>query len=165
MIYRLTHKLAKKIYEKPESTLEPNPNHFCDWAADYFTSNRTGYILLTHTKSMLSAAFYGKGVNDDDAFIKQANEAIRDCLYENGFEFVFESLMVPNLSPVHFSKVGNRQLSGIMVDLVRNAKWNLSREDLTPFDLAAKLNEIPQCTQKNAFPIKAFAALQANPDN
>jgi len=165
MIYRLTNKLAKKIKEHPTHALDFSGNPFLDWAAEAFIAERTHYILITHSASLLSCVMHGRGITDDASFLDRANEAIGSCLRENGFEFIFESIIAPRMGEVTFSKVGNRQLTGIMVDLVKHAKLAVERYGAAPDEIGRRLNEIPQCTQKEVFPIKAFGKLQANPQN
>ena len=165
MIYRLTNKMAKKIKESPDSTLEPPNNPFLDWAADLFIAERTHYILLTHCRSLLSCVAYAKGINNYDAFIRIANQSIKDCLSVYEYEFIFESLVAPQMGNVIFSKVGNRKVNGVMVDLVKHAKYYLSVDELSPLEITQRLNKIPQCSRKNPWPIKAFSELPVSQEN
>jgi hypothetical protein len=57
MIFRLTHKLAKKIRIAPLQNLPPDRNPFIDWTAHLFTAERVQYLIVTNTTSLYSLAF------------------------------------------------------------------------------------------------------------
>lgn len=159
MIFRLTTKLAKKIKESPESAAPLDGNPFIDWAATLFTINRHQYILITNRESLLSWVFYGSGVPEGHQFILKALTGIRECMEEYGFEFIYETQIVPNTGRIRFSKVGDRKVNGVMVDLVKHAQYYNRMEDLVPCEIAMRLNKIPQCSRKNPWPIDAFGKM------
>lgn len=160
MIYRLTNALSKKIRDYPKSVAPCAGNPFIDWAATLFTVERYQYVLLTNRQSLLSWAFYGKGVNDTNAFIRKANEAVRDCLEHHGFEFIYETHVVPAIFSIRFSKVGDRSVDGILNELVKQARSYTVHDDLAPCEIGPRLNEIPQCARDNPWPVKAFGEMQ-----
>lgn len=165
MIYRLTTKLAKKIYESPVQVLPPTANEFLDWGATCFFGGGSQYVLLTHRSTLLSCVFRGRGVTDFSKFLDSANSAIRDCLLEYGFGFVYEAVIAPNMRKASSSKVGDRSLNGVMVDLVKHSKSMLEVNDLSPHEVTIQLNRIPQCSRKETWPVEAFSKLQGNPRN
>jgi len=64
MIVRITNKLGKKIKVSPDEALEPADNPFLDWAGNSFIADRRHYVLLTHSRSILSCVFTGKGITE-----------------------------------------------------------------------------------------------------
>jgi len=165
MIYRITHKLSKKIKQVPGEPVASSANPMLDWAAEHFIAERKHFILLMNCHSMLSCVYPATGVSSGDAFIHKSKLAIRDCLQQNGFDTVLEYIMAPQMDTAQFTKVGNRQITGIMADLVKHAKFYSQRFGATPYEISRTLNEMPQLTQKESSPVKAFANLQANAMN
>lgn len=70
MIIRLTQKLVKKIKVAPTTVESRTENPFTDWTANLFTVGRAQYIILTHSASLYSVVFPGRGINDSGKFIK-----------------------------------------------------------------------------------------------
>jgi len=65
MIFRLSHKLAKKITVPVPKTAPADPNPFADWSGHLFTADRTQYLILTNTPSLYSTVINGRGIPDD----------------------------------------------------------------------------------------------------
>lgn len=162
MVFRLTHKLLKAIKAAPSPELEEGENPFVDWAADHFTFRGRRIILVTNCASILTWVYPGRGVNDSDSFIKCSLEAIRICLRENGFQVHWEKIISPSSSEVTFRKVGDRNLTGIMMELVKHAKFYLSDcyDEMTLEEVSKRLSEMPQLSRKEAFPLEAFRSLE-----
>lgn len=159
MQFRLTHKMSKRIGALPVDSPDDGVSPFLDWAADHFTVGGYRFVIIVNRASVLSYVFPGKGVNCSSDFIRDASSAIRNCLHEYEFSFHYERIIVPAMSEVSFRKVGDRNMTGIMMDLVKHAKFYLSEFDDSCHELSLRLNTIPQCSRKEAFPVKAFAAL------
>ena len=145
MIYRITNKLAKKIKEKPVESLSTDPNPFLDWSADHFVAGGLHHIVLMHNPSIMSLYFLSKGVTNSETFLIRANDNIRGGLCMYGFDSVYHTHIEPYFGNFRFPTFENRKLSGIMVDLVKHAKFLASYYDHLPFELTTKLNETPQC--------------------
>ena len=143
MILRLSQKLAKKIKEAPSQSLPLDGNPFADWSAHLFTADRTQYIILTNTPSLYSAIMFGAGTTDGSQFIRRALDCIRECMVDDGQEFIYRRFIAPATGTVRFSKALNRSVTGSMNDLVRCAKLWLVESDLSPFDTGFKLNDMP----------------------
>lgn len=163
MIYRLTSKLAKKLKRYPSNTAPDENNPFIDWASTLFRVEGYQYILVTNRQSLLSWVFYGKGINDSNTYIRAANQAIRDCLHHHNFEFIYESHVAPHMGIIRFSKIGDRSVNGVMVDLIKHAEIHTIQDDLAPCEIGPILNGIPQCKRKNIWPIDAFGEMQVTP--
>lgn len=162
MVFRLTNKLLKKIKESPPSQLREAENPFVDWAADHFTVKGSRYIIVTNCESVLTWVYPAKGVNDSDRFIKFSLEAIENCLRENHFDLHWERIVVPSLKEIHFRKVADRNITGIMMDLVKHAKFYLSDyyDELSLYEISMRLSEIPQLSREIVFPRQAFRSLE-----
>lgn len=159
MVFRLTNKLFKRIREKPPNEIVEETNPFLDWAADHFTVDGYRFIIVTNCASVLSWVFPAKGINDSNGFVKAANRAMETCLREYGFHFQWERMIVPSLVSVHLRKVADPSMSGVLTDLVRHAKYYLSNPNMTPHQASLLLNEMPQCSRKEPYTIRAFQNL------
>lgn len=159
MILRITTKLGKKIHITPAISLPLASNPLVDWSATLFTADRTQCVLFSNSASLYSAVSYGKGITDDSLFIKRAMSAIADVLEDDGYDFIYQRLIAPSNRTVQFSKALNRSVTGSMNDLVNHAKFNLIERQLSPFDVADRLNRIPMGALDYAHPREAFAKL------
>jgi uncharacterized protein DUF6933 len=164
MIFRLSQKLNIKIKAGPLESLPLDENPFADWSAQSFVADRTQYILLSNTKSLYSLAMFGKGITGDSGFIERALSNIREFMESDGQEFVYHRFIVPATDSVHFAKALDRSVTGSMNDMTKHATYWLAQEDISPFDIGFKLNEIPMSALARSgspygLPRKAFKAL------
>jgi hypothetical protein len=143
MILRVTAKLAKKIKCLPERALPPDPNPFADWSAALFTADRVQYLLLTNTASLYSMVTYGRGMSSDDLFLDRVTNYMGEFLRDHGHEFIYRRLVMPSMGVITFSRALNRRVTGSMNDLIFQAKFHLAREELSPWDLSVRLNDVP----------------------
>ncbi|OPY71351.1 MAG: hypothetical protein A4E62_01304 [Syntrophorhabdus sp. PtaU1.Bin002] len=156
MIIRLSDKLAKKIREADLPSAPPNPNPFADWTARLFTADRTQYILVSNTASLYSAVFYGKGITDDNRLIHSAIDSIRDMMEHDGLDETYKKYFAPETGQVVFAKASNRSVISSMNEMIFRAKWYLADDEMSPFDVALRLNETPTSYVKNDYPRDAF---------
>lgn len=161
MVVRLTNKLFKRIKEKPPVEIWEEPNPFLDWAADHFTVGGYRFIIIANCASVLSWVSSAKGINDSRGFIKCIVEAQNECMKEYGFDFHWERIIAPSSRKFYFRKVADPRMSGILTDLTRHAKYHLY-DGLSPYEASLLLNEMPQCSRKESFPIRAFQKLNIN---
>lgn len=141
MHFRLTQKLAKKIKEPVSlQTLEIHQNPLADWTANFFTADRTQYIILCNTATMYSCVFYGAGVNNDDKFIKSALQTIRDAMEDEGLEELYLDKIVPETGSIFFGKSLNRSVTGSVTEQINAAKFYLEDPTRAPYQVAERLN-------------------------
>jgi hypothetical protein len=159
MIIRLSQKLATKIHEKPTKSLPLDANPFADWSTHLFTVNRAQYILVANTASLYSAVLYGRGVTDGSQFISRVLNAIRELMDDDGLEFLHRRSVAPLSATVQFTKALNRSVTGSTNDMIQCAKFMLAENELSPFDIAYKLNEMPMSAIKYADPREALKKL------
>lgn len=163
MVIRLTNKLFKRIKENPPTKIWEEPSPFLDWAADHFTVSGYRFIIIANCASVLSWVSPARGVNDSGSFIKCVIEAQKECMKVYGFDFQWERIIVPSLDKVYFRKVADRNMTGILMDLTKHAKYYLSDPDLSSYEVSLRLNEMPQCSRKESFPVQAFQGLSYRP--
>lgn len=90
-------------------------------------------------------------------------DEIELCLRVHHFDLHWEQIIAPAFNEAHFRKVGDSKMSGILTDLVRNAKFYLSDQyycKLTLPRLSMLLNDIPQTSRKIPFSHEAFKSLE-----
>lgn len=142
MIFRLSQKLNDKIEAGRLPALPLDENPFADWSATLFTADRTQYILVSNTQSLYSVVFYGKGITDDSHFIERALSSIREFMENDGLGFIYHRFIAPSSASVSFAKALNRSVTGSMNDLLRHAEYWLTDDEISPFDVGFKLNDV-----------------------
>ena len=166
MIFRLSQKLSTKIKAGPLLGEPPHENFFADWSAHLFVADRTQYILVSNTRSLYSVVMYGQGITDDGLFIKRALDYLREGLDADGQLSVYERFIAPSSGLVRFAKASDRAVTGSMNELVASAKALLVMDELSPFNVGARLNDILLSSiakkgEKYGKPREAFEALAA----
>ena len=160
MIFRISGKLGKKIHLQPDERLPLDPNRYADWSAHLFTANRVQYILVTNTASLYSVVMFGRGVTDIDPFLRRTFSELRDLLEDDGFKFIAERHVFGTPSGITFSKALNRNVVGSMNELVAEAKFLLNEEDMSPYHVSVRLNEIPLSYLDYRHPKETFRGLR-----
>jgi hypothetical protein len=143
LIFRPTRKMATKIKAGRLGSLPVAEDSLTDWSSHLFVANRVQYILLSNTTSLYSAVMFGRGVTDVDGFLKGALFALRETLQADGLGDVYERHILTGTAPIEFAGALGRAVTGSMNELVLQAKFLLGEGDLSPFDLAPRLNKVP----------------------
>jgi hypothetical protein len=164
MIFRLSQKLSAKIEAGTLTALPLAENPLADWSAALFLVGRTQYILVSNTKSLYSTVLPGKGITDDSEFIDRALSSIRQVMEDDGHEAVYSQHIVPASASVRFAKALDRSVTGSMNDMIRHATYWLAQEDVPPFEVGLRLNDIPMSALKSegsthGFPRDVFAEM------
>ena len=159
MIFRLSHKLAKKLKVAPPPPAPADPNPFADWSAHLFTADQTQYVILTNTLSLYSTVMHGRGIRDDGQFLEQALSSMREFMVADGQEFIYRRFVAPAAGTVRFASALSRSVTGSMNDLIDEAQMRLTEYDLSPFDTSFNLNEMPMSYLDYKNPRDAFKAL------
>jgi hypothetical protein len=100
-------------------------------------------VILTNTHSLYSVVTHAKGINSADAFLHQALSAIRTELCDSGRAFAWERHLAPGTGTVQFATLGNRSVMGSINEFVFAARMFLVEGQLSPIEVAAKINETP----------------------
>lgn len=159
MIIRLANNLAKKVKEKNLPLLPADPNPYADWTARLFMADRSQYILITNTASLYSVVIFGKGITNSNYLIHKMMDMLRDVMEKDGLRLIYEKQIAPQGGLFSFSKSSNRSVIGSMNDLVYQAQVCLEHDELSPYDLAFRLNEVPMSYLKYSHPREAFQHL------
>ena len=159
MIFRLSQKLSTKIKAGPLNAMPLGDNPYADWSCHLFSADRTQYVILTNTKSLYSCVTYGKGITNDRVFIERALSSLREFMEDDGQAFAYQKFIAPASGTVSFAKALNRSVTGSMNDMVYDAKMWLIEEELSPFDVGFKLNEIPMSALGYAHAREMFKSL------
>ncbi len=165
MIFRLSQKLATKIKAGHLTSLPLDENPIADWSAHLFVADRTQYILLSNTKSLYSTVTYGAGMTDESRFIDRALSNLRDFMNDDAQQLVYRRFIAPAAATVRFAKALDRRATGSMNELVLHATAMLVEDELSPYDVGFRLNDLllsaiaPSISDKYGKPREAFKAL------
>jgi uncharacterized protein DUF6933 len=149
MIFRLSQKLATKLKEQGLASQPLHENPFADWSAHLFVADRTQYILLSNTKSLISTVMFGKGITNDRDFIERALSSIREFMEDEGQGAAYERFIAPASGTVRFAKALNRSVTGSMNEMTKHAAYWLAAGDVAPFEIGSRLKEIPMSALKH----------------
>ena len=156
MLIRLSHRLSRKIGVKPTQLLPLHSNPFADWSANLFTVERVQYIIMTNTTSLYSVMTFGQGITNAGKFFKKITYVLSELLLNDGFNFIWERLILPETVSIHFSRSYNRAVIGSMNEIVRCAKYLFAYRDMSPLKVSSELNEMPMSMIEHIFPIDEF---------
>ena len=160
MIFRLSAKLGKKIKCPPTRPLPAHENPYADWSAHLFVADRAQYILVTNTVSLYSLVMFGRGITNDGEFLKRAITYLGELMEHDGYQFIRERVFTPETGRISFAKALNRSVTGSMNDLVFNAQIILTKEEISPYDVSYKLNDIPMSYLSYDRPHDAFGQME-----
>jgi hypothetical protein len=160
MLIRFTQKLSKKLKIGSLAQIEDDPDPFIEWYANLFAAERVQYILTTESKSLLSLVFYGRGVTDDNIFIKHWLGSMREYFSEIGKSFVFEKIIGPRTGQFIYAKTSSKSILGSMNDMISMSKFMLPARSMSPHELSQMINETPFKAIKYQRPLDAFDKLK-----
>ena len=159
MILRLSQRINSKIKAGKLSEMPLDENHYADWSSHLFTADRTQYVMVTNTKSLYSCVMFGRGITDDSRFIERVLSSLREFTESDGQSFAYQRFIAPSSGTISFAKALNRSVTGSMNDMIYHARMWLIEEELSPFDVGFKLNQIPMSALEYANPRDAFKKL------
>jgi hypothetical protein len=113
-----------------------------DWSADLFTVDRTQYIIVSHTASLYSIVMYGREITDESRFLRCTIWELRERLAADDFTPLFRDVIGPSCGRFTLAKRQDRRVIGSMNELIFLARFWLSRDEIFPYDLSSRLNEI-----------------------
>jgi len=162
MIFHLTQKLAKKIKLHPLEALETEQNPFIDWTGHLFTVEHTQYMIITNSASLYSMVMHGRGINDDNEFIKSALNFMREYMTNDDCEFIYRRLIEPYTAQISFAKATNKGVLGSMNDLIFQAKFFIGERRLSVFETSLEINQTPMTYIDYKCPLEAFKELRVS---
>jgi len=160
MIFRLTQKLGKKIGVLPTTCLPVASNPFIDWTANLFTVQRAQYIIVTNTQSLYSVVMFGRGITDDNQFLKRALSSMRELMADDGNEFLYQRLIAPHTGRLSFAKTGDKRVLGSINELIFQATCHLETGEESPFGVSRRLNDTPMSYIDHRRPRDAFQLMK-----
>lgn len=141
MIFRLSQNLADKIKVAGLTTMPPADDPLTDFTLRLFNVSRTQYVLASNTNSLYSTVLYARGVNAPHALIVSVLRSLSDVMEEDGLQLAYQGRVAPASGGVRFGKTLSRSVTGSMNDLVEQARWWLGDPDVSPDEVARKLND------------------------
>ncbi len=159
MIFRPTHKLARKIGVALSERLPLDANPFADWSANLFIFERVQHVILTNTASLYSMLMLGRGITDDSRFLDRAVTCMREFMSDDRNEDLFREFVMPHAGMALFSKSLDRSVLGSMNELVYLAKWHLA-DGLSLAGASRQVNHTPMSPLRYRNPREAFRSLK-----
>lgn len=142
MIFRFSQKLGSRLKTGPLKPKALDANPLADWTAHPFFADRTPYILVSNTPSLYSIVLCAKGVPDDSRFITCALAILREFMEGDGLADAYHRSIVPETGLIYFASSLNRSVTGSMNELIESAKVILLRDEISPYDLGFRLNDL-----------------------
>ena len=159
MIFRISTKISKKIHLTRDEILPVDCNPFADWSVHLFTVERIQYVLITNTISLYSMVMFGRGLKDEQSFRERVTDYMSEFIRTAGHKSIVENFIVPSMDTVRFSKALNRSVTGSMNDFIWQAKYHLTDDDLSLFEVGLLLNETPMSYLGRSSPMDVFPKL------
>jgi hypothetical protein len=142
MIFRFSQKLGSRL---KTGTLKPLPMDdapVADWTSHLFFSGRTPYILVSNTAALYSTVLYAKGITDDSVFVVRVMSALREFMEADGLVFAYDRFIMPRTGTIRFASAHSRSVTGSINELISYAKVLLGDDEVSPFDLGFRLNDL-----------------------
>lgn len=152
--------MAKKLKINQLPTVNDDPGPYLEWYSNVFRANRVQYIITTEAKSLLTIVMYGRGITDENTFIRNWLGLLRDYLLDIGGEFILQRIIGPQTDEFSFAKTASRSILGSMNDMVDMSKFMLRVKDMSPWDLADFTNQTPFSALDYRNPFEAFKDLK-----
>lgn len=142
MIIRLSQKLNARIKAGKLSASPLDEKPLADWSAHLFAIGRTQYIILSNTETLYSTVFYADEIKDDSRFIQRALNNLQEFMADAGQQHVYQRFIAPASATVRFAKALDRTVTGSMNELILHASAMLAEDELSPYDVGFKLNDV-----------------------
>jgi len=167
MILRFTQKLGSRM---KIGKLEPMPmdeSPVTDWTGHVFYFDRVPYIIVSNTATLYSTVLFAKGLTGLSVFLTTLLPNLRGFMQADGLAHAFDRLIQPQTGAIGLATTLNRSVTGSINELVAGAKAMLAQEELSPYELAVRLNDTllsairRNDVQRYGIPRDAFRALVA----
>lgn len=156
MIIRLSRRLAGKIHETGFLFDPPHPDKYLDWYGHVFVHHHAQYVIVINCATVFTAVFHGAGVTDFSRFMKMFCASLSDQCDDINAGMIYRRIIAPATTSVRLAKAAERSVTGCMNEQIFMAKVLLDDEDLSPFDLARRLNENLLSRNRYLYPKDAF---------
>jgi hypothetical protein len=159
MILRVSGKLGDKIGVSPEASRPLHGDPLLDWSGHLFRANRLQHIIVTHTVTLYSFVFLGRGITTSEAYDLRVRAELHKFLTRHGHADVYATHIATDGGPARFSKAYNRRVIGSVNDMVYHASYMIEQYGLSFWEVESRLNEMPMGMLDMDSPEKAFARL------
>ena len=160
MLMKLTSKLSNKLKLGQLPLVDDDPGPYLEWYAHLFTANRIQYILTTESKSLFSIVMYGRGISDDNIFIKRWLEQMRALLSSSDYRLIYDRIIALNIGQIEFSRTNSKSILGSMNDMIRLLKTMLSIKDYSLSEMGSLINESIYSTIEYKRPCDIFSSMR-----
>ena len=167
MILRFSQKLGARLKAGPLSPAPLGEAPVADWTSHIFFFDRAPYILVSNTAALYSVVLYAKGITNESMFITSFMTSLRDIMAADGLAAAYDRFITPHAGTIRLASAYSRSVTGSMTELIKCAKFFLSDDDLSPFELGFQLNDLllsPLASEKSrgyGKPREAFQTLIA----
>ncbi|MBI9047318.1 MAG: hypothetical protein JEZ06_22715 [Anaerolineaceae bacterium] len=140
MILRYSANLARKLKEFPNKSVPLDPNPYLDWTAHLFTAERTQVIIVANTVSFYCTVMYGRGMTSFSEFMRYWPGFLRDTMKYDGLQMIYDRIIGPAMGNFTISKPLNSSVTASINHFVEGAQVSLICQELSPMEVAIKLN-------------------------
>ena len=102
----------------------------------------TPCILVSNTATLYSTVLYAKGITNDSVFIVRVMAALREFMEADGLAFTYDRFIMPRTGLIRFASTFSRSVTGSMNELIAFAQVLLADDEMSPFDLGFRLNDL-----------------------
>jgi hypothetical protein len=156
LCFKLTKDFAKKLHVKLSDSPPADCMSSSIWLANEFIWRRIRYVIVMHETSLFTVVFYGKGVNNDNAFLQEAFSSIGECMKRCGLEDCFSRFVSKEALEVSFARTDSRSVIGSMNEMTKAAKVLFDVCEISPAEASERLNETPMSLLRMDSPKDTF---------
>jgi hypothetical protein len=161
MIIRFSKMLSEKIHTPNLPTAPTADNPYLDWHATFFRAQRAQYIMVSNSKSLFSIFLHGSGVTNFQKFFERFSDTLRDTLHDLSADLIYQRIIAPDTGSIRLAKAQDKRIIGSMNEQTFYAQTFLNSEEISPYDLSFRVNELILSIIKYASPKEAFLGMNA----
>lgn len=160
MVIHFTKLLREKLRLDEVSAGPIDAGPHLRWYAHLFRADRVQYILTTNAASLYSVVMFGRGITDDDLYLRQFLTELREQLDAADMGMIYKRCIAPHTGTIAVAKAQDRSVLGSMNDMVFHCKSRLERGPISPQGLSEAINNTPYGALGYGFPQKEFPRLR-----
>jgi two-component SAPR family response regulator len=116
--------------------------------------------MVTNSTSLFSVFMHGAGVADYAEFISRLSATLKEVLHGIGADLIFSKVIMPGMREVQFAKAQDRRVIGSMNDNISFAKFVLSNNVASPYDLSLRMKDYIHLSLRALYPVEAFLGMK-----
>ncbi len=159
MVIHLTKKLGDKLKTGtlPPCNAEANP--FLSWYANVFIADRCQYIIVTNAASLYSVVMLGRGITDDNLFIRRFFQVLQEKLMADGMSNLYDEEIAPHTGNIVLAKTQSKSVLASMNDHIICSKIQVTYNGRSATELADIANRTPCGPIGYRYPLEAIVQL------